>query len=350
MIVALKRTLSLSLVIIFSLAGFINIDAIAQSGKRSDAMLTYYEKTKDNKYNCCLKYLSDGDSIVLATFNTLPLDALWDTLNKSVSYILSDGTYKCNYLQKPSSDKIGDGVPDNNEFGSAWVDSTTNKIRISYYISYSELGNDQKKKYSELRTKTGYLPAWGDSGIAFISEMDRDGKWNSITSAATKTAADLTPGLNVLDQNYIKENKNVISTQNLIMNSTCRQMAMKSDMVRYLDTTEYRKYNIDQKTAGITTEFKLISINKKYDLIVAVFWGEADSPHFTAPFYVVNKLLNTSTVMKGTAYYQAGIQVSKDYILFASEYENTFPKIFDLKTFDIIWSNVSAVKTIMIGK
>jgi hypothetical protein len=262
---------------------------------------------------------------------------------------LIDGVYKCNYNLKSPLEKIGEGVPSNNEFGAAWIDSATNRIRISNYISYTEFNNEQKKKYAELRAKTDYLPSWGDSGIAYISELGVGEKWTVINSAATKTAADLTPGLNALDKNFIHNKQGILSCQSIIMNSTCRQMVSKTDIIRYVDTTEYKKFGIDRKNIPDGAELKLIKINSNFDLIVTVFWGEADSPHFCTPVYVVDKNENITEKLKGISFIQAGIQVCTDYVLFASEYENTFPEIFDSKTFDIIWSKSSAEKAIIIG-
>lgn len=342
--------MTLQSVMMFLLFGMmVNCSASSQSYKTNNDLFVYYEKTSEGGYNCCMKYLPDRDSVIIGKLNELPFDALWDTLNKTVSFILTEGIYKCGYQNKTSLDKIGESIPENNEFGSAWIDSATNRIRISYFCSYSEMNNNQKKLYSSLRAKTDYLPSWGDSGIAYINQINSEGKWIEIASAATKTSADLTPGFNALDGKYFHKNNNVLSSQSLILNSTCHEMIMKLDVIRTLDTAEYRKFAIDQRTSSGNKEFKLIQINSNYDLIVSVFWGEPDSPHFTVPVYVVNKKQNKTYELSSIGFKQAAIYINSNYLILANEYDNSQPVIFSNKTFEIIYKKPTAEKAIIIG-
>ena len=347
----MKRKMTISKIWVLVCLSCLMIFVQCKNGNKSKAeskySFIYYKKTIQHKYNCMMQGLPAEEPKTIAQFDELPLDALWDTIEKTVCFVTSTGVYKCNYREKTTPEKISEKLKNNIWFGESWIDSLTNRIRFSYYISYKNFDDSLKNRYRELRSKTDYLPQWGDSGIAYITELDKIGKWKIITDAATKTTAGLTPGFSVLNKSLENEKKKVLSVQHLLSNSTClNQVPVEAYNIRCLDTTEYRKYAIDKLVSKKVTEYKLIKTGPKYDLIIAVEYG--DTPHYTSPVLLVNKENNEVKELSGINYDQMGLFILDNYVMFANEYNNSDSRIFDKSTFKLILHEPSAEQSILI--
>jgi hypothetical protein len=316
--------------------------------KNSSTAVIYYEKINEHQYNCVKKILPCGEPQTLAQFEEVPYDALWDTAAKKSYFFTPEGVYSINYDQKSEPEKISGKLPDNIYFGTAWVDSASRYFRFSYYLSYSDLNAGQKNKYSELRKKTDYLPSWGDSGIAFISELDTSGNWNIICEDVTKTMAGLTPGFSVLYKCDGEVNTNVISVESFLSSSICMAQVIMNEDVSHIDPKDYEKYNIRNLVKKEVEEFKLKKVSESFDLIFAISYG--DTPHYTCPVLLINKETGAVKALTGIAYDQIGIMIEGDYILFGNEYDNSSPQIYSLRSFERVDQNLSATKCFLIGK
>ncbi|HOZ29962.1 MAG TPA: hypothetical protein PLL66_03510 [Bacteroidales bacterium] len=307
----------------------------------SKILLVYYEKS-GNYYDYYIKVLPGETFILLAEFETLPADVIWDTINHQVHFVTQEGVLMKNYLSKEEEfQKLSDPLPEGliGMFNSAWIDKETGEVCFSYGINVDQTN---LAKYQKLEKLADYLPEWGGEVIVGILKVNKSGQWETIVEKASKCCAGMTPGLSVLDD-YIKINDKYISTSAIINNSMCFY-GVKGNTELLMDT-DLEKYFIGDEVHS-SDAFFLAKLNDSISLIVSAAWG--DTPHNISPcyFWDNNKskleeiILNTNT--DKSYHHQLGMQITKDYLLIASEYQHESPKIFDIRTLQEVYDNPEA--------
>jgi len=74
-------------------------------------IIVYYEKTDDH-YEYFLQELSGDSPVLLAKFETLPADVIWDTINNLVYFVTLDGVLMKNYEKNDEElQKLSDPLP-----------------------------------------------------------------------------------------------------------------------------------------------------------------------------------------------------------------------------------------------
>ncbi|MDD3740269.1 MAG: hypothetical protein PHH30_03430 [Bacteroidales bacterium] len=307
----------------------------------SKTLMVYYEKSGKH-YDYFVEELPGETFILLAEFETLPADVIWDTLNHQVHFVTQDGVLMKNYLNKDEElQKLSDPLPEGVivMFNTAWIDKETGDVCFSYGINVDQAN---LAKYQKLEKLADYLPEWGGEVIVGILKVNKSGQWETIVEKASKCCAGMTPGLSVLND-YIKIDDKYISTSSIINNSMCFY-GVKGNTELLMDT-ELEKYFIGVEVPS-SDAFFLAKLNDSISLIVSAAWG--DTPHSISPcyFWDNNKsrleeiILNTNT--DKSYHYQLGMQITKDYLLIASEYQHESPKIFDIRTLQEVYDNPEA--------
>jgi len=310
-------------------------------------LIVYYEKS-GKYYEYFIQELPGDSAVLLANFETLPADVIWDTTNNLVYFVTQEGVLMKNYQNKDAKfQKLSYPLPKGviGMFSTAWIDKETREICLSYGINVDQTNI---AKYKKLAKQEDYLIDYGLEVIVGILRLNKSGNWDTIVEKASKCCAGLTPGLLVL-YDYINVHDKYVSTSAIISNSMCFYGVQ--DNVDQLDDTDLEQYFKGAKVP-FADAFFLAELSESVSLLVPASWG--DSRHFIPPCYFWDSSKNKfteiihDTIPTNVYHDQLGIQITKDYLLVASEYDHESPKIFDIRTLKLIYNNPAAVNAFIL--
>lgn len=349
----MKNVFSIILIlqILFSFANSTkNINHLQTDSSKVKSLLFYYEKTL-NKYNFFKRELPSDSNFLIAQFDKLPYNVIWDTINHYAYFITKKGVLKRNYLENKSIiETISDSIPcaGKSGFKDAWFENGF--ICVSYYIDVKVGDRLLKAKYNQLRYSADYLPDWGADQIVGIIVLNKQGKWDVVKEKATKMGADLTPGFMVLD-NFIKKDKNYFSTTDILSASVLGNRFLTIKFLNEVELFKKTKYYnfFSTKMVDNESEYCFNKINKKFDLISSVIRG--DTYHYVNPIYIYDydKLSLKKIIQVNKYQKQMSIQICGNFILIGEEYTNNSVLIFDANSFNIIGRYPNSKNAIIIN-
>jgi hypothetical protein len=332
-------------------------DALNADSVLSNAdFLIYYEEIK-GVFNCMKKELPNGKVSLVASFNTKPLDVIWDTEEKLAYFVTKKGVFKKKYIENDRFDCISDSLPifDDYELGECWIDNKTNKIRISYGIydsNFDERLRDRMDNYMNDSTNNFY--DFGVNMFACIAELSPKGKWKVIEEKESTGGACDTPGLTVLMKDIHRKNK-MTSTGHSIEVSNCLGgiMYLENDMVTDLDSTQLKYYFKNKKLPIDVEGYYKVHVNDKFDFIVSAVWFS--SPTYTCPLYLYDKsnrkmseLPDVKKNLKIDENAGLTIQNTTRYTLIGKDYYNSSPMIYDPVSFKLIGFYPKAISSFIL--
>jgi hypothetical protein len=304
-------------------------------------LVVYYEKS-GKYYDYFIKELPSDNSILLARFETIPADVIWDTVENKVYFVTQEGVLMKNYLNKVEEfQKLSDPLPKGviGRFNTAWIDKETGDVCLSYGLNVDQTNLAQ---YQKLAKQAEYLPDWGLEIIVGILKVNKSGNWETVVEKASKCCAGMTPGVTVMNS-FMKKDSRYVSTSAIISNSICfygipgySELLLDDDLEKYFKGVE----------VPLADAFFFARLSDSISLIVSAAWG--DTPHNISPCYFwdnsksVLKEIILDTKSGSYSHYQLGIQITKDYLLISSEYQHESPKIFDIQTFQLVFDNPEA--------
>lgn len=330
-------------------------DTIIVTSETSDSLqpLLIYYQTRDSFIDCYKKVLPNGATDLIARFTKKPLDAVWDNETGIVYFITEKGVFKKSFRDRyspfitfaSSLPKYAAGY-----FGSAWFDSKSGNLCVSYGLTENEFSKAQRYKFDKLaKDSTTYLPDWGMNMFAVISELDENGKWSNRHEEITMGEACDTPGLEVLCDN-ISMKKNTVS---MISESELATFYGKilwglKEGENELDSVKLKKY---RNTFELTEEDRIfvLPINKQKSLYTIVSYI-GSKPGYRLPIYLCDKqkgkpqqLIKVKTIPADSSnlnlyYEEMGISLKNDFILIANIHEEKTPYLFDRKSLKQIGS------------
>lgn len=308
-------------------------DAQLRPNPVHDTCMVYFEKGI-NKYTCCMLDLKTKDTIQIAHFTNLPFDVLWDTNIKVLYFLTDEGVFKGRYDSVSAPVKIAKALEEKIFFEEAWIDSISNNIRYSFLVSSDNFSNAQKSFYEKLEADEGVnLPEDGIECIVYVSEIDNNGSVIVLDTYASKTAAGFFMPFNVVDRKLKSKKPGIVSLRNLISASTCIEQS-RLDQVSWIESESFERYGISKYQIDEQDGFKLIRTGTPFDIIVKISFG--DSPHYAPPIFVYNGITEKTSEIEKLSQSQFGISVLGNYVLFAGEYDNSAPTVYNWKNQKII--------------
>lgn len=297
--------------------------------KIKDTCLVYFEN-ENNLYTCCMRDLKTGDTIQLAHFNSSPMEVLWDTAKKTAYFFTSEGILNCRYDSIGGLERISEPLGKKIGLHEAWLDSINGNIRYEYLVYSDWFTKEQTELYKKLSSEVdSNLLAYGVKCLAYIIELDTAGKSKIITCEPGNTGAFTFDGFELINGDFRKEKKGIISGSNMMKSSLCRWHHLLQKL-EYILPSSYSSYGIEKYNKETITGFIRINMNSTCDIIAAVSYG--DTPHYVPPVLIYNKKNKTTKEMKDITNDQVAIFICGNYVLFADEYTNSDIIIYNWKT------------------
>jgi len=301
-------------------------------------IIVYYEKTDDH-YEYFLQELSGDSPVLLAKFETLPADVIWDTINNLVYFVTLDGVLMKNYEKNDEElQKLSDPLPKDviGIFNYAWIDRETGDICLGYGVKVDETN---LAKFKELDKSDDELSDGSVDVIFGIIKLSKSGNWETLYESAYYYCPVMTPSHNILPDFVKIDHKYVTSWKMLNDNMYFYNVPNKFASTLTSDLEKYFK----EGTYSSEDHFDIVEINENISLILSISCDHFF--HNTTPcyFWENDKSKLTEIVLEDTSgnylYSRLGLQITKDYLLIASECDHQSPKIYDLHTLELVWEN-----------
>lgn len=264
---------------------------------------------------------------------------IFDNDESRVIYEKADGIYQDSWPNGNNEKVILRGLPldeiKKRGWGFWWIDKNTNKFMRAYL---EEVNESNQKEYNRLVEKHNFgFTRLGVLYICHLDELQKDGKWKSVTKRPTNAEAGDTLGFLVIDKFINVKGK---SYRSYLDESTNLKMVHLKDKFKYLGEREknniYSVFNIKKEDINDVTCIEYLPLKNEAGITVKIEWG--DSPHYVEPIAFCEenckkvKILDDLNIDLG----QLGISFREDYLLISEEYSGSDPYIYNVEDLKLI--------------
>jgi hypothetical protein len=214
----------------------ISLKTPSKEGALDNPIVFYMEKSADGKCTAKQRDVSKGPETEITVLSQLkcPDNIVWDYQHQKF-FLIVDKTLWVQGMDESKPTNLG-ALPVA-EISMVWIDDASKNIRIGYMVPVPPqdvvVSPDGKIdfKFEGKQYPATFLPPVGNPFLAVVSELKKD-KWERVIVEPTKSGAAGTPGISVLDVQFMQAKKPV-NLKDLLIEATCAggKLECNSDLV-----------------------------------------------------------------------------------------------------------------------